>query len=150
VQFNYLPTLRAQILLGKSMMAPSDAASAKDAARKAVEELQAATPYEFGTPGNSAFTIGGYPVYVRGAAYLQAGQGTEAVTEFQKIVERPGVTLSESIGALAYLGLARGYALSGDAAKAKAAYDNFFQLWKVADAHLPILKAARAEYGKLG
>jgi tetratricopeptide (TPR) repeat protein len=150
VRFNYLPTLHGQILLGKSMMTPSDAAPAKDTARKAVEELQVATPYEFGTPGNGAFTIGGYPIYVRGAAYLQAGQGTEAVTEFQKIVEHPGVTLSESIGALAYLGLARAYALSGDASKAKAAYANFFQLWKVADTDLPILKAARAEYGKLG
>lgn len=150
VRFNYLPTLRAQMELGRSMVAPSDSEAAKNAARKAVQEMQAATPYEFGTPGNSAFTIGGYPVYVRGAAYLQAGQGAEAVTEFQKIVEHPGVTLSESIGALAYLGLARGYALSGDAAKAKAAYDNFFQLWKVADADLPILKAARAEFAKLG
>ena len=150
VQFNYLPTLRAQMLLGKSMMAPTDATSAKDAGRKAVEELQAATPYELGTPANAAFTIGGYPVYVRGEAYLQAGQGAEAVTEFQKLVEHPGVTLSESIGALAYLGLARGYALSGDTGKAKAAYENFFQLWKVADADLPVLKAARAEYGKLG
>jgi hypothetical protein len=51
---------------------------------------------------------------------------------------------------LAYLGLARGYRAAGDVPKAKAAYENFFQQWKAADAEVPMLVAARAEYGKLG
>ena len=81
---------------------------------------------------------------------MQWGKGAEAVAEFQKIMEQPGVVVSESIGALAYLGLARGYAMSGETAKAKSAYEEFFELWKDSDEDVPVLKAARAEYGKLG
>jgi eukaryotic-like serine/threonine-protein kinase len=39
--------------------------------------------------------------------------------------------------------------MAGDTAKAKAAYQDFFALWKNADSDLAILKDARAEYGKL-
>jgi hypothetical protein len=56
---------------------------------------------------------------------------------------------NEVIGALAHLGLARAYALSGDAAKAKAAYQDFLTIWKDADPDIPILKQAKAEYAKL-
>ena len=66
------------------------------------------------------------------------------------IRDRPGVVVSESIATLAYLGLARGYAMNGEAAKAKSAYEEFFQLWKDADGDVPVLKAARAEYGRIG
>ncbi len=52
-------------------------------------------------------------------------------------------------GALARLGLARAYALQGDTAKAKAAYQDFLTLWKDADPDIPILKQAKAEYAKL-
>jgi eukaryotic-like serine/threonine-protein kinase len=51
--------------------------------------------------------------------------------------------------ALARLGLARAYAMEGDTAKAKAAYQDFLTLWKDADAYIPILNAAKAEYAKL-
>jgi predicted Zn-dependent protease len=47
------------------------------------------------------------------------------------------------------LGLARAYALQGDSAKAKVAYQDFFALWKDADPDVPILKQAKAEYAKL-
>jgi len=50
-------------------------------------------------------------------------------------------------GALAHLGLAR--ALQGDTAKARAAYQDFLNLWKDADPDVPILKQAKAEYAKL-
>ena len=53
------------------------------------------------------------------------------------------------IGALAHLGLGRAYALAGDSAKAKSAYQDFFALWKNADPDIPILKQAKAEYAKL-
>ncbi len=56
---------------------------------------------------------------------------------------------NEIIGALAHLGLARAYALSGDTAKAKAAYQDFLTIWKDADSDIPILKQAKAEYAKL-
>jgi Tfp pilus assembly protein PilF len=90
-----------------------------------------------------------YPVYVRGQAYLAGHQGSAAANEFQKILDHSCVVLMEPIGALAHLGLARAYALSGDAAKAKSAYKDFFTLWKDADSDIPILKEAKAEYAKL-
>jgi hypothetical protein len=52
-------------------------------------------------------------------------------------------------GALAHLGLARSYAMQGDTAKARAAYQDFLTLWKDADADIPVLIAAKAEYAKL-
>jgi eukaryotic-like serine/threonine-protein kinase len=47
------------------------------------------------------------------------------------------------------VGRARAYAMQGDAAKSRAAYDIFFPNWKNADPELPILKQAKAEYAKL-
>jgi tetratricopeptide (TPR) repeat protein/predicted Ser/Thr protein kinase len=131
VQYCYLPTIRALLALSR-----------KDSS-KAIELLQAASPYELGTAG------GLYPVYVRGEAYLVARQGSEAVSEFQKILDHRGVVQNEPIGALAHLGLARAYALSVDTDKARAAYENFLALWKDADPALNILKEAKAEYAKL-
>jgi hypothetical protein len=147
-QSNYLPTLRGQLALERAAN-PSNGEQKPVEAMKAVEALQPAGPYEFGVPGNSALTISLYPIYVRGMAYLQAGQGAAAVVEFQKIVEHPGAAVAESIGVLAYLGLARGFAMNGDATEAKAAYDEFFQLWRNADSDIPVLKAAKARYAKL-
>jgi len=98
------------------------------------------------------------PVYLRGKAYLAAHQGLEAVTEFQKIINHPGlvghvpitaIVGNVPIGALAHLGLGRGYALAGDTAKAHAAYQDFLTLWKDADPDIPILKQAKAEYANL-
>ena len=88
-------------------------------------------------------------VYLRGEAYLAAKQGTAAAVEFQKILDHPGVVVNEPIGALAHLGLGRAYALAGDNAKAKTAYQDFFALWKNADPDIPILQQAKAEYAKL-
>ena len=90
-----------------------------------------------------------YPVYFRGIAYLAANQGGEAAAEFQKIIENPGLVVSEPIGALAHLQLGRAYAMTKDTAKAKAAYKDFLTLWKDADPDIPILKEAKAEYAKL-
>jgi Tfp pilus assembly protein PilF len=90
-----------------------------------------------------------YPVYVRGEAYLAVHQGSEAAAEFQKILDHRGVVLNEPIGALAHLGLARAYAMQGDTAKAKPAYQDFLTLWKDADPDIPVLKQAKAEYANL-
>jgi Tfp pilus assembly protein PilF len=90
-----------------------------------------------------------YPVYVRGVAYLAKYQGSEAAIEFQKILDHRGVVLNQPTGALSHLGLARAYVLQGDAAKAKAAYQDFLTLWKDADPDIPILIAAKEEYAKL-
>jgi hypothetical protein len=82
-------------------------------------------------------------------AYLALHQGAEAATEFQKIIEHRGLVGNCPLGALAHLGLARAYAMQGDTAKARAAYQNFLTLWKDADSDIPILKQAKAEYAKL-
>ena len=139
-RFSYLPTLRAQLALDKG-----------DAA-KALEALQTAIPYELGAPRSSIHALFGalYPIYMRGNAYLAVHQGAEAATEFQKILDHRGIVVTDPVGALAHLQLGRAFAMSGDAAKAKAAYEVFFSLWKAADQDIPILKQAKAEYAKLG
>ena len=86
---------------------------------------------------------------MRGEAYLAARQGTEAAAEFQKILDHRGIVVSDPVGALAHLQLARAFALSGDTAKAKSAYQDFLTLWKDADSDIPVLKQAKAEFAKL-
>jgi class 3 adenylate cyclase/tetratricopeptide (TPR) repeat protein len=131
VQFTYVPMIRAQLALNRNN------------AGKAIELLQAAAPYELGIAG------GLYPVYVRGNAYVTAHEGSEAAAEFQEILNHRGIIVNEPVGALAHLGLGRAYAVQGDTAKARAAYQNFLTLWKDADPDIPILIAAKAEYAKL-
>jgi len=138
VQFNYLPTLRAKLAVSRGD------------ASEAIESLRAATPYELGQTTSSIYGWNAlYPVYVRGEAYLAAHQGSEAAAEFQKILNHSGIVLNEPIGALAHLQIGRAYALQGDTAKARAAYQDFLTLWKDADSDIPILIAAKGEYAKL-
>jgi len=115
---------------------------------RAIEVLHSASTYELGDPPQ--FQPGTlYPVYVRGQAYLRAGNGRAAAEEFQKIIDHRGIVLNLPLGALAHVGLARAYAIAGDTAKSKAAYQDFFALWKDADPDIPILKEAKAEYARL-
>ncbi|MGA7921623.1 MAG: hypothetical protein WCA38_18330 [Candidatus Acidiferrales bacterium] len=137
VQFNNLPTIHAAIALEGG------------SASKAIEALAPVAPYELGSGVTTASNYAIYPVYLRGEAYVAAQQGSAAAAEFQKILDRPGVVLNEPIGALAHLGLARAYALSGGTGKAQAAYQDFFALWKDADPDIPILITAKSEYAKL-
>jgi tetratricopeptide (TPR) repeat protein len=138
VQFNYLPTLRAQLALNRGDSA------------KATEALLSASSYELGQPGQSFFIVANaYPIYIRGEAYLAARQGDQAAAEFQKVLDHRGVVLNEPIGALAHLGLARAYVLQSDAAKARSAYQDFLTLWKDADSDIPVFVAAKSEYAKL-
>jgi tetratricopeptide (TPR) repeat protein/predicted Ser/Thr protein kinase len=88
-------------------------------------------------------------IYLRGMAYLQTKSGPEAVAEFQKIVNQRTVFVRSSLYPLSHLGLARSYALVGDPAKARKSYEDFFAVWKDADADIPILMAAKAEYAAL-
>jgi len=139
VRFSYMPALRARLALNHGE--PS----------KAIELLRIAVPYELGAPRSSFFGFFGtfYPVYTRGEAYLAARQGTESAAEFQKILDHRGIVVSDPVGALARLQLARAFALSGDTAKAKSAYQDFLTLWKDADSDIPVLKQAKAEFAKL-
>jgi len=138
VQNSYLPALRALLALKSGR------------AEQAIEFLKAA-PYDYAVPGTAfVATFGGmYPVFVRGQAYVAAGKPAEAVKEFQKIVDHPGVVLADPVGALARLELGRAYHLAGDEAKARASYQDFFTIWRDADPDLPILKEAKNEFSKL-
>jgi hypothetical protein len=132
----WLPVIRASLELRANNIA------------KALDLLEATTPFELG----QVHTLGLgmlYPIYVRGEAHLLARQGKQATTEFQKIIDHRGIVLNFPLGALAHLGLARGYSLSGDTAKSRSAYQDFLTLWKDADPDIPILKQAKAEYAKL-
>jgi hypothetical protein len=141
VQFMYLPTLRALFSLHTPI---PDAAAA-------IRALQPASRYDLAV-GRVGFIgrFGGlYPIYVRGLAYLAAGQPAQAAAEFQRILDHPGIVLVDPMGAMARLQLARALERSGDTVKAKSAYSDLFELWKAADAEIPIVKAAHAEYAKL-
>ena len=132
----WLPSLKAAIEL-----------SAGNAAQ-ALVFLEAAAPYELGEPPPMQLgTL--YPAYLRGQAYLSVHSGTAASREFQKILDHRGLVLNFPLGALAHLGIARAYVLSGDTAKARTAYQDFFTLWKDADPDIPILRQSKSEYSKL-
>ena len=88
-------------------------------------------------------------MFLRGEARLASGDGPQAVTEYQRILDHRGIVGSDPIGALAQLQIARAFLLAGDKPRAKAAYNSFFTLWKEADPDIPVLKRAQAEYAKL-
>jgi hypothetical protein len=86
---------------------------------------------------------------LRGQAYLAADNGAAAPVEFQKLLDHPGIIANFETGALARLQLARAFALAGETTKARTRYQDFLNLWKEADADIPILTAAKSEYAKL-
>jgi DNA-binding winged helix-turn-helix (wHTH) protein/tetratricopeptide (TPR) repeat protein len=133
----WLPTIRAAIQLSHNNPA------------RALQVLEVTSPFELGDVTDSGNKAPLFPVYVRGQAFLSLHQGREAAVEFQKFVDHPGVVLNNPIGAVARVGLARAYAMQGDTIKARAAYEDFFNLWKDADPDIPILKQAKTEYAKL-
>jgi tetratricopeptide (TPR) repeat protein len=147
MQSLWLPAIKAQLTLNRKN--PTDA----------LNDLQAASPIELGQIGfvNNLSCL--YHTYIRGEAYLAAGQGSAAAAEFQKILDHSGIVWNCWTGALARLGAARANALQAktsqgadaDAARVRAvaAYKDFLTLWKDADPEIPILKQATAEYAKL-
>jgi len=147
VQTLWLPAIRAQVALDRKK--PSTA----------VEELQLSLPIEFGTVPFLTNVTCLYPIYVRGEAYLAAGEGKLAANEFQKILDHGGMVWNCWTGSLARLGVARGNALQAKASqgadadaartRALAAYKNFLALWKDADPKIPVLQQAKSEYAKL-
>ena len=148
MQSLWLPAIRAQVALNQKK--PTEA----------LNQLQTATgPIELGQILFVANLSCLYPTYIRGEAYLAAGQGKLAAAEFQKILDHNGIVWNCWTGALAHLGVARGNVLEArtsqgpDAgaarAKARVAYNDFFTLWKDADPDIPVLKQARVESAKL-
>jgi hypothetical protein len=147
MQSLWLPAIQAQLALDKKNPA------------SALGIPQAGSPLEFGLVDFALPISCLYPLYVQGEAYLADGQGNAAATEFQKILDHSGIVWNCWTGALAHLGVARANALESrtsqgadaDAARVRAlaAYNDFLALWKDADPDIPILKQAKAEYGKL-
>lgn len=136
IQGYVLPTVRAMLALKRGN------------GKRALELLRTASEYELAQPPAFSLSTPLYPTYVRGQAYLRMGQGNQAAAEFQKIIDHRGLVGNYPLGALAHLQLGRAYALTGDTAKARAAYLEFLNLWKDADLDIPILKEAKAEYVK--
>jgi serine/threonine protein kinase/tetratricopeptide (TPR) repeat protein len=148
LQTLWLSPIQAQLALDKKNSA------------LALNDLRAAAPaIELGQIDFLFNTSCLYPTYIRGEAYLLAGEGSNAATEFHKILDHSGIVWNCWTGALAHLGLARANALEAkslqgadaDASRVRAitAYKDFFALWKDADPGIPILKQAKAEYVKL-
>jgi eukaryotic-like serine/threonine-protein kinase len=139
VRSHYLPALRGLLALNHGHPA------------KAAEVLLGAVLCERGAPPSTIHgSFGGlYPTYVRGQAYLAAHQGAAAAGEFQKVLDHRGIVVSDPIGALARLQLGRAFAMAGEPARARTAYQDFLTLWKDADPDLPILQQAQAEYSAL-
>jgi len=124
----FAPVIRAQVERARGNPA------------QALQLLESVRRYDFG------LIVGPYNSYVRGQAYLDQRRGNEAAVEFQKIIDRRGVDILSELRPLAHLGLARASAISGDAGKSRTSYQNFFALWKDADADLPVLIQAKKEY----
>jgi eukaryotic-like serine/threonine-protein kinase len=125
-----LPDIRAQVEISRGNSA------------RAIELLQTTSPFELSQSCLDS-------VYERGQAWLLARNGAAAATEFQKFFLHPGIIHNCPSGALARLGLARVYALSGDNSQSRTAYQDFLTLWKDADPNIPIFITAKSEYAKL-
>ena len=128
----WLPATRAQIALNNGD------------AHRAIDLLKDTLPYQLGAP--PLIQVGTlYPAYVRGKAYFTWGQGVDAAANFQKFSDYRGIVINFPLASLAHLQEGRAYALSGDNSKACMKYQDFFALWKDADADIPILKEAKLE-----
>jgi predicted Zn-dependent protease len=132
VQAVYLPVLHAQIALNHGDP------------QKALDSL---APYEkYDLAGTQISLV---QIYLRGQALLAQKKGPAAAAEFKKLLDNRNIAPNDIFPPLAQLGLARAYALSGDSAKARTAYQDFLATWKDADPDIPILKQAKSEYAKL-
>ena len=139
IRFSYLPVIRAIVALRGSDPA------------KAIEILEAASPYELGTPRSACTGYFGslYPILIRGEAYLAARKGSEAAREFQKLVDHRGIMIGDPVSSLAPYGLARSYVLMGDVTKAREQFKQVFSTWKDADTDLPIVNQVKTDYASL-
>ena len=134
VQHYCLPTIRAAM-----KVAANDPVAA-------VEILRATERYDMSYP--RAFNSL-YPAYIRGLAYLQMHEGRQAMQEFQKLLDHPGIVGRSVIGALSHLQMARAEKLAGDGPGARKSYEEFLTLWKDADSDLPVYQQAQAEYARM-
>jgi eukaryotic-like serine/threonine-protein kinase len=137
MQKAWLPVVQAQTALHKKQNA------------QAIALLEGVTPYEKGQLTGNLSDSCMIPAYLRGEAYLKKPSGSEALREYQKIENSPGIIGNCWSGPLAKLGIARAQGIIGSASSARPAYQKFLELWKDADSDIPILKEAKAEAAKL-
>jgi eukaryotic-like serine/threonine-protein kinase len=134
----WLPVIRASVEI-----------HGKNPAR-ALEILEAANAYQLASPDTwPGMGAPVYPIYLRGECRLLEQQGSEAAKEFQKLLDHRGLRRASPLGPRAQIGLGRAYAMEGDTTRAKAAYEDFFMMWKDADPGVPLAAEAKAEYRKL-
>lgn len=134
LQFRDIPTVKALSLLHEKK------------AEAAVAALEPSRKYDLGSPVTPDTYV---TLYVRGLAYLELHDGAKAASEFQTILDHPGLGSFSPFLPLAQLNLARAYALQNNTDKARIAYQNFFGMWKDADPDIPVLIAAKSEYANL-
>ena len=134
VQHYFIPTIRAAIELRQH-----DPAAA-------IDLLRGTAKYDLAFTGLFDYV---YPAYIRGLAYLGLGDGQSAAAQFQKLIDNPGFSVRHVIGPLARLQLGRAQKMMGDNASARKSYEEFLNIWKDADADLPIYRQAKAEYAQL-
>jgi eukaryotic-like serine/threonine-protein kinase len=132
IQKYWLPSIHAALALH----ARNPAEAISDLEPAAPLDLALSFPLDYSTM---------YPIWLRGQAYLDLHQGQQAAAQFQEIIDNRGAIVSFPIASLAQLGLARAYAIEGDKTKSRAAFDRFFELWKDADARIPVLREAQSE-----
>jgi tetratricopeptide (TPR) repeat protein len=138
VRFTYLPVVRAMIALNGGHSS------------EAIELLKPAEPYDVAFTCSWFGSFGSlYSPYVRGEAYLASHRYPEAAGEFLKVLSHPGIVFTDPVRVTAHTRLGHTFAMSGDKAKAKAAYQDFLALWKGADSDIPILNEGKAEYAKV-
>ena len=134
VQHYFIPTIRAAIKLRQH-----DPAAAIDLLRDTAK-------YDLAFTGSVDCV---YPAYIRGLAYLGLGDGRSAAAQFQKLIDNPGFSVRNVIGPLSRLQLGRAQKMMSDNASARNSYEEFLNIWKDADADLPIYRQAKAEYAQL-
>jgi serine/threonine protein kinase len=138
VRFTYLPVHRALVSLNRGNAAD------------AIEQLQAAMPYDLAIPCSVFGYFGNlYAPYVRGEAFLASHRYLEAAEEFQKVLRHPGIVFTDPVRVRAHIRLGHSFAMAGDKAKAKVAYQDFLTRWKGADSDIPILNESKAELARL-
>jgi len=85
-------------------------------------------------------------------AYHQSGNVDKAISAYEEMLHGPNRSLgweAQQRWLEARYALALDYATRGDKQKARETLATFLNLWKGADANLPLLKQAKAEYAKL-
>jgi tetratricopeptide (TPR) repeat protein len=130
IQDVYLPLSKAYVAFAAGQL------------QQAVADAEPAKPYSAAYPA----------ACLQGQAYLQMHDAGNAVNAFKMATQyRASMLVAPGVSSypVAQLGLARAYAMAGDKADAKKAYEALFETWKNADADLPMLVAAKKEYAGL-